>query len=282
MINYYLLTKPGIVLGNILTLAAGFLLASKGEIEGRLFIATLLGLALIMAAGCVFNNYIDRPLDKKMKRTQNRALVQEQISGRNALWFGTVLSFLGGALLFFLTNFLALVIAGIGFFVYVVLYSFWKGHTIYGTAIGSVAGAVPPVVGYSAASNSLDLGAVILFIMLVCWQMPHFFSVALVHLEDYKAAEIPVLPIKKGLFRTKVHMIVYIAAFICAASSLTIFGYTGYLYLFAVASMSLMWLLSCAVGFQRDEETRWGRKMFRYSLATIAVTCLVLPFDLNV
>ena len=84
-------------------------------------------------------------------------------------------------------------VAGIGFFVYVVLYSLWKCHTIYGTAIGSVAGAVPPVVGYCAVSNHFDAGALILFAMMVLWQMPHFFSIALMHFDDYVAAEIPVL-----------------------------------------------------------------------------------------
>ena len=76
MINYYLLTKPGIIMGNLVTLAAGFLLASKGMIDFRLFFATLLGLAFIMASACVFNNYIDRQIDKKMERTKNRALVK--------------------------------------------------------------------------------------------------------------------------------------------------------------------------------------------------------------
>ena len=117
------------------------------------------------------------------------------------------LGLLGNFILFLYTNLLTVVVADIGFFVYVVLYSFWKCHTIYGTAIGSIAGAIPPVVGYCAVSNHFDIGALILFIMLVLWQMPHFFSIAMYHFNDYKAAEIPVLPVKKGALRTKIHMV---------------------------------------------------------------------------
>ena len=91
MINYLLITKPGIILGNLVTLAAGFLLASQGSINYWLFFETLLGLAFIMASACVFNNYIDRPIDRKMERTKNRSLVTGLISGRNALIFATIL-----------------------------------------------------------------------------------------------------------------------------------------------------------------------------------------------
>src|SRR4051794_37240085 len=115
MINYYLLmTKPGIIAGNLVTFAAGFLLASKGKMHWELFFASLIGLALIMASACVFNNYLDRNLDKKMKRTQNRPLVQGLISERNALIFGTCLGILGFGILAFFTNGVAVSVAAVG------------------------------------------------------------------------------------------------------------------------------------------------------------------------
>lgn len=280
MINYYLLTKPGIILGNLLTVAAGFLLASKGVIHFQLFFATLIGLALIMASACVFNNFIDRPLDKKMERTKNRPLVTGVISGRNALLFAIFLGIFGNLILLEYTNLLTVGIAGIGFFVYVVLYSLWKGRTIYGTAIGSVAGALPPVIGYCAVSNHFDLGALILFTMMVLWQMPHFFSIALMHLEDYKAAQIPVLPVIKGIYRTKIHMALYIFGFIIAATLLTLYGYTGYLYLIVATIGSLTWFELCLKGFNCSNDQLWGKHMFRLSLLLIAAICLVIPFDI--
>lgn len=280
MINYYLLTKPGIILGNLITVAAGFLLASRGPLNFWLFGATLLGLMFVMASACVFNNYIDRPVDKKMKRTQNRALVTGLISGRSALVFATLLGALGYLILLFYTNVLTAAVAGIGFFVYVILYSMWKCHTIYGTAIGSIAGGVPPVVGYCAVSNQFDLGAALLFTIMVLWQMPHFFSIAMYRFEDYVAAAIPVLPVKKGVLKTKRHMVIYIMGFIVATLLLTLFHYTGYIYLAVAALLGASWLWLCLKGFKSPNDQLWARNMFRLSLLVITILCLVIPFDL--
>lgn len=280
MINYYLLTKPGIIMGNLITLVAGFLLASKGTLDLRLFLATLLGLALIIASACVFNNYIDRQIDRKMKRTKERPLVTGSISVSNAIIFAILLGILGYALLFLYTNILTVIVASVGFFVYVFLYSLWKCRTIYGTAIGSIAGAVPPVVGYCAASNRFDMGALILFAMLVLWQMPHFFAIAIYHFDDYTAAEIPVLPIKKGMMITKIHMVLYIIGFILTAVLLTFFDYTGYLYLIVTACLGLAWLGLCIKGFQSNNDQLWGRRMFHLSLVLITTICFVIPFDI--
>jgi len=279
VINYYLLTKPGIVLGNLFPLAAGFLLASRGTPNLSLFLATLLGLALIMASGCLFNNYIDRPLDAKMKRTQNRPFVKGTVSLGGALFFGLILFLAGNGVLFAWTNLLTVAVADFGFFVYVVLYSLWKSRTIYGTAIGSVAGAIPPVVGYCAVRGHLDGGALILFTMLVLWQMPHFFAIALFRLNDYAAAGIPVLPLEKGLLRTQIHMVLYIIAFTCAASLLTFFHYTGFTYLLVTTCLNLLWLIFCLRGFTLSDSQAWGKQMFRLSLVLILSICLLIPFD---
>lgn len=280
MINYYLITKPGIILGNLLTVAAGFLLASKGSMDVNLFIATLLGIAFIIASACVFNNYIDKPIDQKMERTKKRALVTGLISGRQAITFAIFLAIIGNLILYLNTNTLTVLVAALGFFVYVVLYSFWKCHTIYGTAIGSIAGAVPPVVGYCAVSNQFDIGAAILFLMLVLWQMPHFFSIALYHLDDYAAANLPLLPLQKGAFRTKIHMVFYIAAFILTALLLTLFDYTGYIYLITLVSFGLAWFILGLKGFSANDDQQWGCHMFRLSLILITALSIIIPFDI--
>ena len=279
MIDYYLLTKPGIILGNLVTVAAGFLLASQGRLDLWLFLATLVGLTLIMASACVLNNYIDRSLDKKMKRTKNRALVTGLISHQHALLFAAVIGLLGSITLLSYTNTLTFAIAALGFFVYVVLYSIWKSHTIYGTAIGSVAGAVPPVIGYTAVSNELDAGTGILFAMMILWQMPHFFSIALYRFDDYAAASIPVLPIVKGAWRAKIHMTLYIVGFILAACLLTVFDYTGFAYLAAIAIIGLAWLGLCLKGFTSHNDQLWGYRMYRLSLLMITTTCVMISLD---
>ncbi len=280
MINYYLLTKPGIVLGNLVTVAAGFILGASGNWNFFLFLATLCGLAFIMASACVFNNYIDRRVDQKMERTKNRPLVKGLISSKQAIYFGMILAVIGNALLFAYTNTLTVLIANAGFFVYVVLYSLWKCRTIYGTAIGSIAGGVPPVVGYCAAGNHFDAGALTLFAIMVFWQMPHFFSIAMYRIDDYVAASIPVLPVMKGFQKTKRHMVIYIIVFTLASMALTFLDYTGYIYLSFAVLLGLFWLLLCLKGFRVNNNQLWARSMFHLSLLIITTLCLIIPFDL--
>lgn len=276
--TYCLLTKPGIIFGNVITTVGGFTLASKGKFNFWLFLATIIGLSLVIASACVFNNYIDRDLDKKMSRTKNRALALGLISEQRAIIFAIFLGLTGTLLLFLFTNLLTVSIALFGFFVYVILYSFSKYHSIHGTLIGSIAGAVPPVVGYCAVSNRFDLGALILFAMIALWQMPHFFAIAIYRLEDYAAASIPVLPIKKGIQVTKFHMMLYIAAFIAVSFLLTMFGYTGFSFLIVAAFLGFSWLGLSIKGFRCKDDKLWARKMFLFSLIIVMGLCIAIPF----
>ncbi|MBS0621064.1 MAG: protoheme IX farnesyltransferase [Verrucomicrobia bacterium] len=273
---YYALTKPGIVIGNLITTVAGFLLACKGGFNPWLFIATALGLAFVMGSACVCNNFIDRHADEKMARTKNRPLPSGRISGTHALIFATLLGSTGAWILFAYTSILAGCIALFGFFFYVAMYSFWKYRSVYGTLVGSISGAVPPVVGYTAVSQQLDLGALILFAILVLWQMPHFYSIAVYRHDDYKAASIPVLPVKKGMRVTKVHMFLYIIAYLIAISLLTFFGYAGYAYLTVGLLTGILWLHLCLKGFKTQDDILWARQMFRFSLIVVTAVSLSL------
>jgi heme o synthase len=278
---YCLLTKPGILLGNSIPAIGGFALASKGHIAMGLLSATLIGLCLVMASACVFNNYIDRALDAKMTRTKDRALASGVISERGALIFALLLGILGTLFLLRFTNLLAAGAALFGFFVYVILYSFVKYHSVHGTLIGSFAGASPPVVGYCAVSGHFDVGALILFAMVALWQMPHFFAIAIYRLEDYSAGEIPVLPLKKGMFATKMHMLLYIIAFSGVSSLLVVFGYVGSLYLIVAALLGAGWLFLCIKGIRRGEDKLWARKMFFFSLLVITGLFAAIPFSIR-
>lgn len=274
--TYYSLAKPGIIYGNALTASGGFFLASQGAINFGLFLAMLAGISLVVASGCVFNNYIDRRIDALMERTKNRALVREVISGRAAIAYGIFLGVLGVFILAWGTNFLATGLALVGFFFYVVMYSLWKRRSVYGTVIGSVSGAVPPVVGYCVFSNNFDAGAAILFMIVVLWQMPHFYAIALRRMKDYASASIPVLPLKKGAYVTKVTMLSYIAAFIVATLMLWVFGYAGYPYLWVMMVFGGAWLLLCVRGFSAPDDTQWARTMFTFSLVVIVSFCVMI------
>lgn len=277
--SYISLTKPGIIFGNLITAAAGFFLASRGSIDFPLFFAVTAGITCIIASACVVNNDIDRAIDDKMERTKNRALVKKVISVTNARIYATVLGVAGFLILFLTTNLLTVSLGFIAFFIYVVLYGIAKRRSIHGTIIGSVAGAMPPVAGYCAVSNRLDVGAMLLFFILVFWQMPHFYAIAIYRGADYAAASIPVLPIKKGIFITKIHILFYIAVFIVAALMLTLLGFTGYTYLFFAAICSFYWFTLSLKGFWIKNNSQWARSMFFSSLVVIIVLSILMSID---
>lgn len=277
--TYYMLTKPGIIMGNAITCIGGFALASKGHLDYWLLFVTLIGLSLVIASAGVFNNYLDRECDQKMERTKNRPLAKKLINEKNAIFFATILGLLGFLILALYTNLLTVLVTLTGFFIYLGLYGIWKYRSIHGTIVGSLSGAVPPIVGYCAVSNRFDAGALILFMILVLWQMPHFFAIAIYRLNDYVAAAIPVLPVKKGIYITKIHMVLYIIAFIAAAALLTLFDYTGYAYLTVAVLFGLIWLGLGIKGFASDNNQRWAHKMFVFSLVTILMLCLMMSID---
>lgn len=278
--TYFMLTKPGIIFGNAITTVGGFILASKAQIDPWLFLATLVGLSLLIASACVFNNYIDRNADKMMERTKNRALVKGTISLKKAIVFAVFLGLFGILLLTLYTNLLTTIIALSGFFIYVILYSLSKYRSSHATAIGSISGGIPPVVGYCAVVDRFDVGACLLFMIVALWQMPHFFAIAMYRLDDYVAASIPVLPVKRGVYVTKIHMLLYIIAFLVPVCMLTILGYTGYAYLIVVGLLGISWLLLCIKGFKDTNDRLFGRQMFRFSLVVIMMLCIMISISI--
>jgi protoheme IX farnesyltransferase len=278
--NYYRLTKPGIIYGNAITTIAGFLLASKGHVNFGLLLAALAGVSLVIASACVFNNLLDRDIDSKMERTRNRAMVSGTIPKHSAVIFGIVLIVLGSFVLAKWTNLLTLSIGLAGFLVYVALYTPLKRRSVHGTLVGAVAGAVPPVVGYCAVSNKFDLGAVLLFLILVSWQMPHFYAIAIRRLDDYAKANIPVLPVKKGIYFTKINILIYTLLFIVLTILMFVYRYTGYLYLAAAVLLGLYWLTNAAKGFRDGmDDKAWARKMFLISLIVLTTLSIAISID---
>ncbi|MBX7067410.1 MAG: heme o synthase [Parachlamydiales bacterium] len=274
--TYYLLTKPGIIIGNLITTVGGFALASQSSFNLPLFLALCIGLGGVIGSACVFNNYIDRESDQKMRRTKHRALASGLISGKSAVLFAATIGFIGFSTLIICTNLLAAAIAAIGFFIYVGLYSFWKHHSTYATLVGSVAGAVPPVIGYVAASGKLDIGSILLFSILFLWQMPHFYSIAMWKMEDYRSASIPVLPLAQGIPATKVQMLLYIIAFLFTLLLLPLFTPVGAAYLVVSVPLSLAWGACSLMGFTAKDDQNWARQMFRISLLIIMAFSLMI------
>ncbi|KHN53999.1 heme o synthase [Pectobacterium fontis] len=282
MIKQYLqVTKPGIIFGNLISVIGGFLLAAQGRIDYPLFLATLVGVSLVVASGCVFNNVIDRDIDKKMERTKNRVLVKGLISLKVTLVYASLLGIAGFALLYIAANPLAMWLAVMGFVVYVGVYSLYmKRHSVYGTLIGSLSGAAPPVIGYCAVSNQFDAGALILLLIFSLWQMPHSYAIAIFRFKDYQAANIPVLPVVKGISVAKNHITLYIVAFAVATLMLSLGGYAGYKYLVVAAAVSVWWLGMALSGYKNAIDDRvWARKLFVFSIVAITSLSVMMSVD---
>ncbi len=266
--------------GNVLTAAAGFLLASRGNVDWLLFISVIIGTSLVIASACVMNNYLDQDIDKKMERTKKRPLIAGEVSGVGAVIFSVVLGIVGTMILYVWVNVLVVVIGLLGFVTYVVLYGMLsKRMSIHGTLVGSVSGAAPILAGYVAVVDRIDLGALILFVILFLWQMPEFYAIAVYRRQEYKAAGVPVISVVKGIDHTKRQILLYLVAFTLAILALPVAGYVGYTYLLCMTALCLYWVWLGAKGLAIKNNDDWGRKVFRHSLVVLLVFSLLISVD---
>lgn len=276
MSDYYQLTKPGIVYGNALTAVAGFLFASRGHVNVPVLIAMLAGVMGVIASACVLNNIIDRDVDARMERTKDRALPAGRISVRNAFLYALALGAVGFAALYFFTNTLAVAVAAFGVASYVGLYTPAKRVSVHSTIIGALPGAVPPVIGYVAVTNAFDLTALCLFLILVSWQMVHFFAIAIYRIDEYRAAGLPVMPVRLGTLPTKALMATHTVVFALALYALYAVHGLPLLSVLLLTAAALGWIALVLYGFYAKDERRWAKRAFLYSLIVLLLLCAVL------
>lgn len=270
--SYVHLLKPGITISNTLSAAAGFLLAVSvmGAFDGLKFLGLIVGIAAVIGSACVANNVLDRKIDARMKRTKRREVVMGVVSGRAALVYSALLAVLGFGVLIALTNVLTVILGVVAYISYVALYGWAKRTTIWSTLIGTLPGALPLVAGYTTLTGRLDLAAITLFLMMVLWQMAHFYAIAMFRRDDYEAAGLPVWSVKRGLASTKRHLFIYVGLFLLAAPLLTITGYAGVFYAVAMVGVGLIWVVRGLQGY-RGDEVQWARRMFFVSLFVLLV-----------
>ncbi|AUI87960.1 protoheme IX farnesyltransferase [Vibrio azureus] len=280
--SYLSITKPGIIFGNLISVAAGFFLAAKTEAASfTLLLTVLAGVGLVIASGCVVNNIFDRDIDQKMKRTQRRDLVLGNINSDIAFVYALVLLLVGTALLFQLANPLSAVVVLLGYVFYVFFYTMWyKRNSVYGTLVGSLSGAVPPLVGYLAVTNYISLESILLFLMFCLWQMPHSYAIAMFRMQDYRDAGIPVLPVKEGIEKAHRHMKAYVVAFTLASMGLFALGEAGYEYLAVSAAVCFAWTRVTFRPVDNDNCVPWSKAVFKVSLLAVMAISGVLGIEL--
>lgn len=281
--DFVYLAKPGILFDNMITAFGGFWVASRGSIDWMLLIYMMIGTTLVVASGCVLNNYLDRDMDSRMERTRKRALPSGRMSSTIVLCYGAALGLAGLVLLTFKVNVLAALLGLIGLFVYVVVYTAWlKRTSVWNTVVGSISGSMPPVIGYAAVAGTLDMGALILFVILFLWQPPHFWALAIRRKKDYSAAGFQMLPSVKGNYQTKISMVRYVVPLVPASMLLYLYGYVGEIYLYTSALLGLFWAVMCVMGFRaktEEEEDRWAKRFFVFSINYLTILFLVMVID---
>lgn len=281
--TYIRLAKPGIIWGNCIAATGGFMFAAQGNPNLALYALTMLGVCLIVASGCVFNNIIDTDIDSLMSRTQKRALVIGKISKKSAIIYAYILGVLGFIVLYNI-NFSAFLLGIFGFYVYVVMYSmFYKRHSVHGTLIGSASGASPPVIGYLAVTGKPDLAAVLIFLGFCAWQMPHSYAIALFRKHDYQASDIPLLPLVKGVKSAQVQMLLYIVLYWTSIILLFAYNYIGYVSLLSMSAICVYWVYQVVVLFKPNQTafdvSQWGKQLFITSILAVMLYSMVISLD---
>jgi len=275
--DFYQLAKPGIIFSNSITAFGGFWVASGWNINWMQLVITMLGTALVMASGCVLNNYLDRDRDIKMARTKNRVLAIGKISPQVVLWYGIILGVVGVSGLGLLVNPLTALLGMIGLFVYVWIYTAWfKRTSVWSTFVGSFSGAMPPVIGYCAVIPQIDAGALILFAIMFLWQPPHFWALGIRRMEEYRAAGFPLLPVVKGTYVTKISMMRYIVLLVPVSMLLYLAGYVNIIFFVASVVMGLYWVYLAIKGFKAEDEQLWAKKIFIYSINYLTLLFIIM------
>ena len=261
--------KTGIIKSNLVPMVAGLMLAlytyELSFIENIWnVVLALAGTTAVIAAAGSFNNVYDRDIDAVMQRTKIRPTVTGAISIKTVLIVAFIL-LIGGIVLLYFTTPLAALLGFLGVFFYVVPYTMWtKRRTIWNTEIGSISGAMPPLIGWAAVAPDIWHPACwALFIIMVIWQMPHFYAIAIRKRDDYAAASIPMLPVVKGERRTYIQSNIY----------LIILMLTSFLFLPLSLGLTIVafvlggiWLWLSFIGYSKMEGKTWANKMFAYSL----------------
>ncbi len=259
------LTKPVVVALLLVTTFAGMVVAARGLPQPRLLFWTLLAGYLAAGGSSALNQYIDRDLDRNMQRTARRPLAAQRLTPAEGLAFGLALSLLSFYLMAAFVNLTAALLTLAGIFYYVGLYSLWlKKATVQNIVIGGGAGAIPPLVGWSAVTGGLDWTAAFLFAIIFLWTPPHFWALAIVRRKDYARAGVPMLPVVQGERAARRQILIYTVELVALTLLMPLVGLAGGLFLVAAALLGA-WLLWTAWQVWTREGNKIAWKMYRYT-----------------
>jgi protoheme IX farnesyltransferase len=277
--DYLELCKPRVVALMLLTVIVGMYLATPGWVALSILWPTLVGISFCAASAAAINHLVDKRIDAIMARTKKRPVAQGRVTVKQALYFASLMGSLGLIILTLFVNYLTAILALVTIIGYAGIYTgYLKRATPQNIVIGGLAGAAPPLLGWTAITNQLDPEALLLVLIIFIWTPPHFWALAIYRFEEYKHAEIPMLPVTHGIAFTKLNILLYTILLMVVSVLPFVIGMSGWLYLggaLLLGSRFLYWtILLC-----RHEKPLFALRTFRFSIVYLMMLFVFLLVD---
>lgn len=276
--DFVSLTKPRVTLLVLITTAGGMFLAPASP-SVPLMLVMLAAMAAIVGSANALNCWLERDVDRFMKRTARRPLPSGRITARSALWFGLALGVVSVPVLTLLVNPLTGLLGATALVSYVAVYTPMKQRSPSALLVGAVPGALPPLMGWTAVTGSLDAPAIVLFGILFIWQLPHFIAIAIFRRDEYERAGMKVLPVARGMRVAKLHAVLWAGALVPVSLLLVPLGVAGTGYLVVAGALGLVFFAVSLAGLRRAARDRWARQLFFTSLVYLTVLFAALMVD---
>ena len=277
--EFIALTKPRVNLLIMFTAIVGMLLAHQSSLNYELIFFASIGIGLAASAAAIINHVVDQKIDSVMDRTKSRPLVNGSIKPLHAIYFALFLSFSSIVLLYLLVNTLTALLTFLSIIIYSVIYSVYlKNLTSQNIVIGGIAGAMPPLLGWTSITNQIEPFPLVLFLIIFLWTPPHFWALAVYKYEDYKKADIPMLPVTHGKDFTRLHIFLYSILLFCITLFPYILELSGFIYLFGAIFIGLKFVIDSYI-LMTTKSNKKAIGLFKYSITYLALLFALLLAD---
>lgn len=277
--DYVELCKPRVVLLMLLTVVVGMYLAAPGWVDPSLLLASLLGIGLCAGSAAAINHLVDKRIDAIMARTKKRPVASGQVSVLQALWFALIMGMLGLTVLIAFVNPLTALLTFVTLIGYAGVYTgYLKRATSQNIVIGGLAGAAPPLLGWTAVTNQLDPQALLLVLIIFIWTPPHFWALAIYRYEEYQHAQIPMLPVTHGIPFTKLNVYLYTILLVVVSVLPFVIAMSGLFYLIGALVLGARFLFWSHKLYCTDKPVV-AMQTFRFSIVYLMLLFLFLLID---
>lgn len=278
--DYYELTKPRVVILIVFTAIVGMFVSVPGWPGTTALVLGTLGIGLAASSAAVFNHVLDARVDIRMMRTRGRPLPQGRLTEQAALTFAAGLCVISMVILWFLVNPLTAILTFCSLIGYAVIYTvFLKRATPQNIVIGGAAGAAPPILGWTAVTNEIHSGALLLFLIIFVWTPPHFWALAIARKEEYAKVDIPMLPVTHGEAYTRLNILLYTILLVLITIMPYLIGMSGLIYLLAAAVLNGFFLFHAVRMYRCPEDDELPLKTFRFSISYLGFLFAAILVD---